>query len=270
MTGSFLDTTVVIHIADDIEPEKTKGEKYIRANQPAETPFYALRELLAGHLRILCDAHNALLAARNPPEAMLALLRISPAEGRKKGNKLYALADSMNKICMANPSGERQEMKREMLEALALRINRLWRKAHKLKSVNLVQSLGCFNDGKLSYGPTRELRGPGDSFTCIKAERCAAAAYIYDNKSVLATMIDSLHPSKLDPMIAGKNETQKRRRALKELESNGPAEFDKGRCRALGDAYFAAMCPAGSAVLTSNLEDYVPLCLALGKIVKVP
>ena len=45
MNGSFLDTTVVIHIAERIEPGGTKGEAYIRTNQPAETPYYALREL---------------------------------------------------------------------------------------------------------------------------------------------------------------------------------------------------------------------------------
>ena len=270
MTGYFLETTVVIHIADGVEPQKTNGETYIRANQPAETPFYALRELLAGHLRILCDAHNVLLAAENPAEAMLALHRKSPAEGRKKANKLHALADSMNKTFMANPHGGRQQMKREMLGALALRVNRLWRKAHKLKTVYLVQSLACFNDGRIGYGPSGELRGPGDSFNCITAERCAAAAYIYDNLSDLSKMVDALHPSKLDPKIADKNETKKRRKALKELKTHGPERFDKGRCRALGDAYFAAMCPAGSAVLTSNLEDYVPLCSALGKMAKEP
>ncbi|MCR4304883.1 MAG: hypothetical protein NUV63_11800 [Gallionella sp.] len=263
MTGSFLDTTVVVHIAERIKPGGTKGEAYIRTNQPAETPYYALRELLDGRVRIFCNVHNALYTAENPGEAMLALQRISPAEGRKRQSKLEVFATSMN-AAFAAP-GDRNDVKREMLQDLALRANNLWRKAHKLKSVTIVQALGCFNDGKVTYDPDGALRGPRNSFTCIKSERCSAAAYIYDDKSNLTKMISALHPSSLDPKIANKNETQKRRKALKELQANGPANFDKGRCRALGDAYFAAMCPAGSVVLTSNLEDHVPLCLALGK-----
>lgn len=270
MTGSFLDTTVVIHIADKVEPSKTKGEAFVNANQPAESPYYALRELLAGHIQILCDSHNAILAAENPGEAMLALLRRSPAEGRKKEARLQALATSLNDTFATNPLGERGSQKREMLQALSLRINGLWRRAHKLTNVKLVQSLGCFNDGKIAYGAAGELRGPNDSFNCIKSERCAAAAYLYDNKSDLIKMIDALHPSKLDPLVAAKNENSQRRKALKELLEKGPKEFGKGRCRALGDAYFAAMCPPGSVVVTSNTVDHQPLCLALSKRVVEP
>ena len=95
MTGSFLDTTVVVHIADKVEPGKTKGEVFVNANQPAESPYYALRELLAGHIQNLCDAHNVIRAAENPAEALIALLRRSPLEGRKKEAKLQALATSL-------------------------------------------------------------------------------------------------------------------------------------------------------------------------------
>lgn len=265
MTGSFLDTTVVVHIADNVEPGKTKGEAFIQANQPAESPYYALRELLDGHIQNLCVTHNVLQAAENPAEALLVLHRRSPAEGRKKEAKLLVLATALNATFAGNPSGGRGDQKREMLQYIALKVNGLWRRAHKLKNVNLVQSLGCFNDGKIKYGIAGELRGPNDSFGCIKTERCAAAAYLYDNKSDLIKMIDALHPNNLDPSVALKNENQQRRKALKELQVKGPNEFHKGRCRALGDAYFAAMCPAGSVVVTSNTRDHIPLCLALSK-----
>lgn len=270
MSGSFLDTTVIIHIADNVEPIRTKGEEFIKDNQPAESPYYALRELLAGHVQILCEAHNIIQAAENHAEALMALLRRSPAEGRKKEARLQAYSTALANTFAANPLGGRGDQKREMLEAIALRVNRLWRRAHRIKNVKLSQSLGCFNDGKITYGTAGELRGPNDSFGCIKSERCAAAAYLYDNKSDLIKMIDALHPSKLDPSVATKNENQQRRKALKELLDKGPKEFDKGRCRALGDAYFAAMCPAGSVVVTSNTKDHIPLCVALNKKAVVP
>jgi len=270
LAGSFLDTTIVVHIADNKAPEKKRGEIFINANQPAAMPIYALRELLAGHIQILCDAHNILCAAENPGEAQLALLKRSPAEGRKREAKFQALGNALAAVFDANPSGDRDSVKREMLEIIALRVNGLWRRARRLNGVNITQHLSCFNDGKITYGPSGELRGPNDSFNCIKAERCAAAAYLYDNKNDLAKMIEALHPEKLDSSVANKNENGQRRKALKELLSKGPKEFHKGKCRALGDAYFAAMCPAGSVVVTSNIQDYIPLCSALGKIAKQP
>ena len=122
----------------------------------------------------------------------------------------------------------------------------------------------------MEYGAAGELRGPGDSFNCIARERCAAAAYIYDNKSNVTKMIDALRPDRLDSKVANKKENSQRRKALRELQARGPRDFDKRRCRALGDAYFAAMCPAGSVVVTTNISDYAPLCAALGKQAKVP
>ena len=271
MTGSFLDTTVIIQIADSVNPDRTKAEEFVNSNQPAGTPYYALRELLAGHVQILCDAHNIIQAAETSAEALLALLKRSPAEGRKKEAKLVVYANALNTAFNANPSGGRgADLKRELLQSIALGANRLWRKSHRLKNVNLVQSLGCFNDGKITYGVAGELRGPNDSFNCIKSERCAAAAYLYENKSDLIKMIEALHPNNLDPLAAAKNENAKRRKALKELLEKGPKEFDKGRCRALGDAYFAAMCPAGSVIATSNTKDFIPLCVALSKIAVEP
>ncbi|MDQ3775561.1 MAG: hypothetical protein M3461_15030 [Pseudomonadota bacterium] len=265
MAGSFLDTTVIIDIADKTVPGKARAEACITANRPAEAPYYALRELLAGHVQILCDSHNVIAAAANHAEALLALLNRSPAEGRKREAKLLALSTSLKCIFDVNPSGDRLYLKRELLQSLALRVTGLWRRAHNLNAVGMVQFLGCFNDGTISYGLSGELRGPRNSFNCIKSERCAAAAYLYDNKNYLKKMIDALHPTRLDSSVANKTEIQQRRKALKELVSKGPSAFHKGRCRALGDAYFAAMCPAGSDVVTTNIQDHLPLCLALGK-----
>jgi len=266
LAGSFLDTTIVIATAEKSPIAiSIAAEKHIAANPPAETPYYALRELLAGHLHLLCDTHNAILAAANPAEAIVALLRRSPAEGRKREARIAALALSLAKAFGENPSGGRDELKRETLQDLSLRINQIWRRAHRLKNVSLVQSLGCFNRGSLTFGPSGELRGPKDSFNCISEERCAAAAYLFDNKSLLHKLITALHPKNLTPEVAAKNENRQRRKALKELAEKGPNEFHKGRCRALGDAYFAAMCPPGSDVLSTNIQDHLPLCVALGK-----
>ena len=265
MPGSFLDTTVVIDIATQSTLGKIKGENFIKANQPSETPYYALRELLAGYVRNLCDAHNALLAANNPAEALIGLLRCSPFEGRKKEAKIHAISTALQHAFGTNPSGNREDLKREMLQSLMMKAGLTWYRAERIKGVNVVQPLSCFNEGKIDLDSAGVLRGPRDSFNCIKTERCAAAAYLHDNQNNLQKLIDALHVNSLGPSLANKNENKQRRKALKELKDKGPKQFDKSRCRALGDAYFAAMCPTGSVVVTSNIEDHDPLCLALGK-----
>lgn len=267
MTGSFLDTTIVVQLAEGNELRSCKD--LIDRTQPAKMPFYALRELLAGRVRILCETHNKLLAAENHAEALIALHSVSPAEGRKKEARLKALAESLCRVFEKNPNGGRSEMKRELLQDLSMRAARLWSRSKKLSGVTSVQPLGCFSAGKLNIGDAGELRGPRDSFNCSKEERCSAAAYIFDDKQALQSMISALHPANLGA-FSGKNENVKRRKALKELHASGPLQFDKGRCRALGDAYFAAMCPPGHSVLTSNINDFLPLCKALGKKVESP
>ena len=270
MTGSFLDSTIVIHVSDPSNQQKAKSESCVANNQPSQTPYYALRELLAGHFQNLCDAHNAISAAENLGEAGLHLSIKYALSGRKFGSKQQVLFETLATIYKQNTTGARDQMKQEALTELALRINRLWRKAHNIGNVELVQSLACFNDGKIEYGAAGELRAPNNSFNCIPNQRCAAAAYLFDNKDDLKKMIEALHPDNLDSPAKNKQENVSRRKALKELESKGSKDFDKGRCRALGDAYFAAMCPAGKLVMTSNSRDFIPLCNALGKNVLVP
>lgn len=267
MSGGFLDTTVVIHAVENSQPAKLNASKAITANTPTKVPYYAYRELLAGKVRILCEAHNKLHASANAGEALLGLLSSSPAEGRKRESRIQALAESFKEIYAANPHGPRSDMKREMLQDLMLRAAGLWRRSRAIPNVESVQFLACFNEGKLTYGAAGELRGPGDSFNCHAQERCAAAAYLHDDKNALAAMIDGLHPNNLSLAAAKKNENSQRRKALKALQTDGPLKFNKGMCRALGDAYFAGMCPAGHVVLTTNTVDFVPLCNAVGKAV---
>jgi hypothetical protein len=270
MAGSYLDTTIVVDIADERLPGKDKAVAHLAANSPAVVPYYALRELLAGHVQYICLTHNVMKASECASEAFTALMNRCPAEGRQREGKMRILLSAMQKAYNTNPQGGKQDEKREILQHLALRVNGMWRRSHRLHSVSLVQSLNCFNDGKLTYGPSGELKGPHGSFNCATSERCAAAEYLYEQKDAVKKMIAALHPKVLDSKAASKNENQQRRKALKELLTEGPAAFNKGKCRALGDAYFAAMSPPGYSVVTTNIQDYLPLCQALAKIAIVP
>ena len=270
MTASFLDTTVIVNVAEDIEPAKSRAVAAIAKYQPAASPYYALRELLAGRVRILCETHNKLRASPNVAEALVALLSVSPAEGRKREARLQVLANSLKTLFAADPRGSRDSLITEAIDDIALQTARLWSRARKLKSVANVQPLACFNEGPLVIGTSGEIRGPGDSFNCSKDERCAAAAYLNDDPVALTNMITALHPANLSKEAKDKRENSQRRKALKELQTNGPVKFNKSLCRAIGDAYFAGMCPASSTLLSTNTNDFEPLCKALKKVLAKP
>ena len=270
MSGCFLDTTILVHLADPGHAEAAGAAAYVGAHNPADVPYYAYRELLTGLVRNLCDAYNKLSAAQNVGEALIAFSNSHPSQGRKTATGQRALAEALDGVFKSNPGGPRAAISTEILDALALRVSRLWEGARSQPRVGSVQPLECFNEGSVSLGRSNELRGPNGSFNCLLSERCGAAAYIHDNKATLAAMVAALHPSALTAAVAAKQETKSRRAALQELQRVGPQKFDKGKCRALGDAYFAAMCPAGSVVATSNLDDHQPLCKALGKVAEKP
>ncbi len=264
MSGAFLDTTVLISLAEPNHPGAVSAQALVNKYQPSQAPYYAIHELLSGRLRLLCDCHNAMIGANNPAEAAIAFLKRSPAEGRKREARVKIILEVLAEMYTAIPGGSRDQMKQESMNALSLKIAQLWLAAKSHRKVDLVQPLACFVDGDLTTGSFGEIRAPGN-FNCDASQKCAAARSLYQDKLSLQKMIDALHPKLLSAAAQQKNENIKRRKALKELLDDGPEKFHKGRCRAIGDAYFAAMAPPGSAVATSNPDDFEPLCNSLGK-----
>lgn len=265
MSESFVDTTVLVAVADPHDSKKSKAEAALAARTQNDLPCYALRELQAGVLRYLCDVHNVLLSSADFAEALVALTQVSAFQGRQKSAKIQIAADTLRQVFTGNPQGARSEISDEALGALSLRIAQLWVAAQSHKRFTITQPLACFNEGDLRRGSAGELRGPNGSFNCLSSERCAAAAYMFDDKVVLQKLHQALHPNNLSQEAAEKQENKSRRAALKELMQKGPAQFSKKRCRALGDAYFVAMAPAGKEILTTNAVDFQPLCAAVGK-----
>lgn len=259
MTGSFLDTTIVIDLSDR---KRDSTKRFLDANPPTAVANYALRELLAGYLQVLCGLHNRLKAASSIGEVLVALVALHPSVGRKKQAALQAFAESFQANTAGDANRGVEAVGRDMINDLSLRIAMTWARSRKCAA--RVQPLSCFSPGKLTVGPLGEVVPPNGSFNCDKKARCAAAGYVYDKQSLLSKMIEALHPDALDQALSEKREIRQRRKALKELRDKGPEKFDKAKCRALGDAYFAAMCMPGYRVVTTNQSDFVPLCKAIG------
>jgi hypothetical protein len=265
VTSSFLDTTILVDLSRTEEPARSNSQRFVNDHQPSQVPFYASKEMLAGPVNYVCIAHNALLASENHMEAYVAVERRFPFAVRARQSTTAVLISDLRSLFAPNQAAAPSDLKREGLQAIALKATQMWRRANKPNGVAHVQSLACFNSGELSFAAGGEIRGPNDSFGCDAKERCAAAAYIHDDQVSLTQLIDALHPRQLDDAAQAKAENSSRRRALTLLKKNGAKLFDKRRCRNLGDAYFAVMCPKQSVLGTTNLVDFEPLCKALGK-----
>lgn len=261
----LVDTTVVIEIATEKQPTLGGAQKFAASSGPALRPDYALRELLAGKVQQLCDAHNRVKAAENPAEAINSILQVAGFQARTSISKASAVAEALSSALQANDTVTAEDLQREVMQSLMLQANKLWRKARQASFLEATQPLSCFPGGSLVLdNTTGALQGPGASFNCLRGERCAAALYMSEKPVDLQKLVDALHPDRLGAE-AGKQENRTRRTALKELQNRGPKNFNKTYCRALGDAYFALMAPPGHVVLTTNLVDHQHLCAALNK-----
>ena len=266
----FVDTTVLIDVAEGSEPIRSNTRSLAAASGPLELPDYALRELLAGKVQILCDAHNRVSASGNAAAAIESVLALAGFKARTVTSTAAAIASTLKKA-LDKPGMSANDATREVLQDLKIQAARLWRNARGVPFFTSVQQLSCIAMGPIHIdNATDTLRGPNNSFSCAKEQRCAAAMYMHERAGDLPKLIAALHPDNLGPVLAAKRENQTRKTALKDLLKRGPKDFRKSYCRALGDAYFALMAPLGSVVLTTNLQDHQPLCAALKKTAKIP
>ena len=263
--------TVLVEVAQAKEPTLERTKSFAAASGPALLADYALRELLAGLVRQICTAHNRVLASDNPASAIQEILQGAGFATRTVVGQANAVAQAMAQAMSTNEPFTAEGIRREVLQALMLEANSLWRKANRSGFLQGTQALSCFPGGSLSLDPaTGALLGPENSFNCLRSERCAAAQYLFEKQDEVKKLVAALHPDVLGPELAAKRENQSRRSALKDLIAKGPKGFSKKGCRALGDAYFAVMAPPGHVVLTTNLVDHTPLCQALGKQAQLP
>ncbi|MCZ8292544.1 MAG: hypothetical protein O9312_03425 [Hylemonella sp.] len=274
--GCYIDTTIVCAVADDLPNLASTSKQHIDANQPGAIPYYALRELVAGPLKTLCAAHSLLARSESIADAFRCVMNLPPIVGRTKQGQLSALIQTLGQCLTLTPTdlaaAPRQPIddpvRRKMTHNLAINIQRQWSLAKRIPNTKTSHQLACFADGDFDFNETGELKGPNGRFQCDPSQPCSAAAHLRGKLGEVQTLVDVLHPSKLTPELADKRENVRRRGALKEvirLQKGERTSFPKKDCRALGDAYFAVMCPPGSHVLTTNFVDHDLLCTALGK-----
>lgn len=237
--------------------------------KPVSIAEYAYRELLIGRVGLLCDAHNKVVASSNVMEVIASFIkqasfaRTPVAKAQEILKPLQTMFDSASPV---SPVDARRQVAEELMSIAT----KLWKRAARFPGASKVQPLPCLVHGDIVLDKNGILRGPNDTFNCSKDWVCGAATYMYNDRGQLQKMIEALESPTLSAQLRVKGETISRRKVLKLLESRGPRAITRAKCRQLGDAYFAAMCPPGADVVTTNDVDFAPLCAAIGKTVVRP
>jgi hypothetical protein len=267
----YIDTTIVVKVAERDPLIAKKAIEHASKNNPAQVPHYAYREMSAGVLYRLCSLQQRIATSENPAEALAGILRLPPQSGRNREGPLQEFQKSLFNALQVNGVGAEpiyKTIRDEMSSELALKAQRLWRRATRAKEFTPVDPLSCFQVQDLEIDELTGAVFPTTGrFGCTPGIKCAAAKYLIEKRDEVQKLVDFLRP---DADSGEKQETSSRRKALKELLKLGASEFPRKRCRGLGDAYFAIRCPPGSHVLTTNLADHEPLCNSLGKSARCP
>lgn len=261
--SAFVDTTV---LANALLKPTTAGKPALAALKRYDdktTPTYALKEFQLGPLRGYVWLHNALLvnSITNTFGRIAALSR--GLQRNLTSTALEALTEASAadplKSNRRDPDQARHQVHAYRLATKGL-ILRAWIKRRRI--ANVLFPLECYAEEP----PIEDHRGVLSRGTaCPRAARCSLAAEL---KSRLSD-VQRVHTA-LVSLNSTRREDQKRARALKEFMKRPQAGLSDDQCRAVGDAVFAILCPAGSEILTTNTRDHEPLAAALGKRVGAP
>lgn len=239
-------------------------------------PEYALKEFREGPLHYFVWAHNRIaadgsLAALLGSLASMArtprrYLTSTAAEAfREAAIQFKAEHKTLGK--MVEKYGEDADPDKviadRFLIALRSLILKAWKKRKKLTS-SVIGALPCFQEQApfLDVSGTISLAGPA----CNRTLPCAMADIMRSDLPRTRRMLSALTSG----AAPEKHETEKRVEVLKLICQKRSPEVPHKLCRAIGDAAFAFLCPAGGVMLTTNARDHMPLADAVGVSVITP
>ncbi|MER9074608.1 hypothetical protein NKH80_17615 [Mesorhizobium sp. M0904] len=164
----------------------------------------------------------------------------------------YKLLDKVGmKVILASSSNGDSEDK-ALADFLGVEVKRIalnaWNKRGNFGTVT--NQLPCYElkdipaqNGSIDLRPT----------ACSRGANCCVQLEMTGNKSRLKNIQKGLKSA------PEKNETTKRRAVVRKMVNHPNDALTKDECRRIGDAYFVFAAPEGSAVLTTNTKDMVPL-----------
>jgi hypothetical protein len=223
---------------------------------------YALFELARGFLSYLMAIHNKALQVGSPADFLAYGQRIFRMRYRQA-----ALLESYVVFLQGLPP-EAALTQRQQLELfqgdLAKRIRLGWRRA-KACCLPATNVCGCRSDLPAPYLdengyydhslPTKE---------CGKVTNCGIRDHIYKHdvelRKVRSALVADPNPDE---------ETKRRIKALSELLKLPKKDFFNRTCWDLGDLMIVHETPSGGVVVTKNSKHFAPICLSLGRTIRV-
>jgi hypothetical protein len=138
-------------------------------------------------------------------------------------------------------------------------ILRSWRNRHKVAKV--FRPLPCYNEAELQIDQNGII--DPSPIKCATDDCCLRKQFAGKNGEIgkMLAVFDQLPK---------KNETGKRKEALRHLFRTPNRPLSEKQCNALGDAVFVLQCPTDAAIITTNIQDHLPLGEAIGIEVKKP
>jgi len=270
-TTALVDTTVITDCLLKGGERAARAGTAIKRYTTSLLPEYAIMEFRAGPLYAYIWLHNKFVQQKGLAATIAAIA--ATARGFKKNLTSTALeafatvasaeAAKPSVIAIEGTGAERDliQAERYRLELKAI-IFRAWRKRRRI-TTEVVHELACFPEEDIPE--TKGLIDWGTRLGCSQYEPCAMqkiilSGYAADARRLLAS----------DAMSKDKPENSRRRKALNDLLRHPDRPQSVNSCRSLGDAIFALLAPAGSAILTTNVQDHAPLAAVLGKVVETP
>jgi hypothetical protein len=257
MSDAYVETTVLTDILLKPQtPKNTQAKAALTRYRNTLLPVYSIKEWKAGPLGYFVYVHGKLVQTRSIKDTFQAL---SLVRGYRLSTSMEALkAAATLSHGLGSTDRDHADSYRLALEYLIIRS---WRKRRSI-TTQVVDDLPCYSeaephldkDGLFDLKPTR----------CDPDEECSLAPQLKSRPELLKALRDAI------PEDSGRNEDQKRRKALKQLINRPKVLLDRDTCRDLGDAIFAFFCPKTAVILTTNLRDHQPLATAIGKKAEKP
>jgi hypothetical protein len=270
MSKAYVDTTVLTNaVLKRNSPLGVAAQAALKSYATTQLPEYAIKEFKKGPLATFVWLHNKLATTRSMRQTITAIQRISATPQRyRTSTALEALAESSQvagkqaSIEMVKKYGDSARLDQvncdECRLALKALIYRAWARHRRIAS-EVVQPLTCYTTSK----PIED-RGliKLEHKRCSPSGECCLGPALRADANALRAMkavVDSQPP---------RAEGLRRSKALSDLLAKKP--MAEKACDDLGDAVIAFFAPPDSTILSTNLRDFQPLSLALGKKVEAP
>ncbi|MBL8677954.1 MAG: hypothetical protein JNK05_02215 [Myxococcales bacterium] len=256
MSKQIIDATVLADARLKSGDRASTANAAIEAGTPSLLPDYAVKEFKNGPLANFVLVHNKCGEVADLGE-LIAWCGSHFRQPHRTGTILEALR-------VATAGKQSTSLTRIKYE-LRIRIARAWKR--RRSGTQRFSELACYRGEDLNNGLTYD--DGANTFVlrrrkCDAEGECSMAVQIADRAEELQALVRAIES---DP----KPESKKRCSALRILlDPEGLADFDERRCRALGDAVYALLCPVDAEIVTTNVRDHEPLATALGRTVRAP